>query len=85
MTRPGGGTPHDEQAVADDEHLRVLQDDLIRAVEGVSDRPRLILDITEPEIEDYEDTSTGFTDQYFDAYVATSKDVKTWLTSLAGN
>ncbi len=48
-------------------------------VEAVPDRPHLILD-TEPEIEDYEDTST---DPDFDAFVTTSRNVKTWLTSLA--
>jgi lambda repressor-like predicted transcriptional regulator len=83
MARPGGGAPHDEQAIADYEHLLVLQDDLTRAVEAVPDRPHLILDITEPEIEDYEDTSTDSTDPDFDAFVTTSKNVKTWLTSLA--
>ncbi len=85
MARPGGGAPHDEQAIADYEHLRVLQDDLTRAVEAVPDRPHLVLNITEPEIEDYEDTSTDSTDPNFDAFVTTSKNVKIWLTSLAGN
>ena len=83
MARPGGGATHDEQAIADYEHLLVLQDDLTRAVEAVPDRPHLVLDITEPEIEDYEDTSTDSTDPDFDAFVTTSENVKTWLTSLA--
>jgi hypothetical protein len=85
MARPGGGAPHDEQARADYEHLVALQDELTRATEDVPDRPHRIIDITEPEIEDYEDTSTDTTDPDFDAFVKTSKYVETWLTSLAGS
>jgi hypothetical protein len=85
MARPGDGAPHDEQATADYERLLALQDDLTRAAEAVPDRPHLILDIAEPEIEGYEDTSTDSTDPDFDAFVTTSKDVQTWLASLAAS
>ena len=80
---PSGGrrTPDRvEQATADYEHLIALQDELTRATEEVPDRPHLILDAPDPEIEDWEDTTTDSTEPDFDAFVATSKDVETWLT-----
>lgn len=46
--------------------------------------PYLILDITEPKTEEYENTSTRSTDLDFDVFVVTGKKAKNWFTSHAG-